>query len=129
MFIIDGTAYDVDIVIMPSFAESFEILSGKNSGRTQDGGMYIEQIGTYYNQSFTLKCRVSSRVELYDELYYTLSSPNNEHTVTMPHNQSWITFQAYISSGQRALERVENGVNYWGPIDVKFTAMDPQRRA
>lgn len=128
MITIDGQPYNADLFRVSEFEESFEILSGSNSGRLQDGTMYIEPIGTFYNHELTFVRRASCSLAEWDNLYYVMSSPNNEHTVTVPHKQGTLTYQAYISSGKRKLVKIEGSNKYWDALTCRFTAMEPQRR-
>ena len=40
--------------------------------------------------------------------------------------QTTIAYQAYYTSASHSIERVENGINYWGEISVNFIPMYPQ---
>lgn len=40
--------------------------------------------------------------------------------------QKTISYQAYYTSASQDIEKVENGVTYWGEIEVSFVPMDAQ---
>ena len=40
--------------------------------------------------------------------------------------QTTISYEAYYTSASQDIEKVENGVNYWGEIEVNFIPMDAQ---
>lgn len=37
-----------------------------------------------------------------------------------------ISYEAYYTTGSQDIERVVNGVNYWGEIEINFVPMDAQ---
>lgn len=127
MIKIDGKTYDVD-VICDDLEEQFEILASEDSGRTQDGTMWIDVIGTFYNMSMHIQRRPTTTVADYDDLFQTLSAPVDFHTVEFPHGQGTMSCQMYVSSGSRKLLRQRNGENRWGDMTIQFVARAPQRR-
>lgn len=127
MISIDGKTYDVD-VICDDFEEQFEILSDDSSGRTQDGTMWIDVIGTFYNVSMHVQRRQTTSAADYDDLFQILSAPVDFHTVEFPHGQGTISCQMYVSSGSRKLLRNHGGTNYWGDMTIQFVARVPYRR-
>jgi len=40
--------------------------------------------------------------------------------------QTSISYEAYYTTGSQDIERVVNGVNYWGEIEINFVPMDAQ---
>ena len=42
--------------------------------------------------------------------------------------QTSIAYEAYYTSATQDLEKVENGANYWGEIEVNFIPMEAQVR-
>ena len=42
--------------------------------------------------------------------------------------QTTISYEAYYTSASHSIEKVENGVNYWGEIEVNFIPVAPQIR-
>lgn len=118
---IDGKEYNV---INSELTRNFQVLDGENAGRTLDGEMHRDVIGTYYNYTWKLEPK---NIEDYSELYDVLSSPDDYHTITIPYNQSTKTFKAYVTNGQDQLRRQEDGVNYWTGLSVNFIAISPNR--
>ena len=125
IFTIDGRSFNVRVM---SLKRSFEVLDGENTGRTiADGSMFRDVIGTFYNYEMELDCSKASPTE-YDALWNILSSPQDKHSVTFPYGRDGVLTQdMYVSSGSDTLLRVENGVNYWGGIKVKFIGMRAKR--
>lgn len=129
MITINGQSFDVD-VLCDDLTQTFEKLSDENSGRLQGSGdMYIKNIGTFYNYELHIKRRVSCSASDYDRLWTLISAPTEFYTITMPHNQTEITLQAYITSGSRKLMRSQNGTNYWGDFIIKFISKSVYMRA
>ena len=124
-FIIDNTEYTTDDVLVLALQEDAEILNGKNSGRLQNGEAYRDPIGVFYNHTLTLQRRSACPVEKWDELFDILSNPFANHTVTVPHNQGTITYEAYVDGPKHQLKKVENGKQYWDKFTIKFVAVRP----
>lgn len=125
LFSIDGVPYPG--VNVTSLKRSFSVLDGSNAGRTMDGAMQRDIIGTYYNYSMEIASDFSSPEE-YDRLYETLSSPEDSHTLVIPYAQETLTFQAYIANGEDELMHRYGDLNKWDHLSINFIAMKPQRR-
>ena len=42
--------------------------------------------------------------------------------------QTTVSYEAYYTSAEQSIEKVENGTNYWGTIEVNFIPIDAQIR-
>lgn len=125
IFTVDGVAYPGIHVV--SVKRSFSVLDGENAGRTMDGAMQRDIIGTYYNYSMEIDPEDSTPDE-YNKLYEVLSAPKNSHEITFPYGKDSITFQAYVSNGDdELLDSLDSG-NRWDNLSINFVAMKPQRR-
>jgi len=110
---------------------SFAKLSTDQSGRVQSGEMYIDLIGTYVNYSMTVSMKDGDVAE-FDRFFEDISAPVAFATLTLPYNQSTITFEAYVTQGDQDLIRAKgthSDNNIWGPLTVNFIARRPLRRA
>ena len=125
VFTLDGKSYNM-IVPADGIKRSFQILDGDNAGRTISGIMKRDIIGTYYNYEITVHPK-SFDPEEYDDFYESISAPVDSHTLTFPYGQTTLTFQAYITNGEDILMFMEDGVNYWEGLTIRFLAMAPQR--
>lgn len=125
VFTVDGVAYSKLHVV--SLKRSFAVLDGENAGRTMDGAMQRDVIGTYYNYALEIDPHESDAAE-YDSFYETISAPQDSHDVSFPYGSSSISFKAYVSNGEDELFDIINGKNRWDNLTVNFIAMDPQRR-
>ena len=121
---VDGKRYEV---YDTKITRGFQILDGDNTGRLMNGSMGRDVIGTYYNYTWELS---PSDYEEYDELYEILSAPTDYHIITVPYGRnSTKTYQAYVTSGQDELVRVDDeGNNYWEGLSIQFVATNPARR-
>lgn len=125
VFSVDGVEYpDVNVLRLQ---RNFNILDGENAGRTMDGAMQRDIIGTYYNYSMELTSDYSDLSE-YDALYEVLSAPVNSHTIIVPYGQEMLTFEAYVANGGDELLHMRNTFNKWQNLNINFVAMEPQRR-
>lgn len=125
VFTIDGTSYSKIHVV--SLKRSFAVLDGENAGRTMDGAMQRDIIGTYYNYSLEVDPYDSDPAE-YDALYEALSAPVDSHAVSFPYGSSALSFEAYVANGEDELFDILGGKNRWDHLTINFIAMNPQRR-
>ena len=42
--------------------------------------------------------------------------------------QTTISYEAYYTSAEQSIEKVEGGTNYWGTIEINFIPIDAQIR-
>lgn len=124
-FTVDGVEYSKIHVV--SLKRSFSVLDGENAGRTMDGAMQRDIIGTYYNYALEIDPSDSDPEE-YDSLYEALSAPQDSHAVTFPYGRGTLSFQAYVANGEDELFDIFRGANRWDNLTVNFIAMEPQRR-
>ncbi len=126
MFIIDGTDYSA---IVTALRRNFSIADGENAGRTLDGVMHRDLIGTYYNYSITVKTDRLSQDE-YNRLYETITAPVESHTIRAAYGNTTLTFHAYITQGSDDLLRqYSESDRLWSNLSFDFIAMEPQRYA
>ena len=125
VFTVDGVEYpNVNVI---SLERTFAVMDGENAGRTMDGAMQRDIIGTYYNYNMELTSDYSDLTE-YDKLYEVLSAPVNSHTIVVPYGQGTLTFAAYVANGNDNLIHKRPNFNKWDNLSINFVAMKPQRR-
>lgn len=125
MLEIDGTEYGA---IVTALQRNFSVADGENAGRTLDGKMHRDLIGTYYNFSITIMTDRLTQAK-YNELYEMISAPVESHTITVAYGNETLTFEAYITQGSDDLIRQYSDANrLWGNLSFNFIAMEPQRR-
>ena len=125
--VIGDTAYDV---IVKSVSEKFDILHSDNAGRTSGIGskMTLDPLGAFIGHKVTFY-RKDGQEALYDRLFNDLLTPRyNGLHITVPHDQGVISYDAYVSTGERAVQSIDKktGKTYWGEFSVQFTPMEAQ---
>lgn len=122
VFMMDGIAYDVNVL---SLQRKFSVMDTEHSGRTQNGEMYRDVIGTFYNYSITIGERFGDKAAL-EAFWKAISSPTVSHICQFPYGQTTLTQKMYVTGGEQALLRTGGGKNHWGEITVNFIAMAPE---
>ena len=127
VFSVDGVEYPGVFVKSP-IHRSFNVLDGENAGRTLDGRMQRDIIGTYYTYHMEFDSSLSDPNE-YDALFEVLSAPADSHIIVVPYGQGVLEFEAYVANGEDDLSRIyRNESRKWDNLAVNFVATDPVRR-
>ena len=116
-------------VIVVSITETFNKLYTENTGRTMDGKMNLDCIGTFYGHKVEVQRKQGFETD-FDELFDLVSLPTNDGIpVKMVHNQDSIEYEAYISTGERAVKRIDevNGKVYWDKLLLNIIPMEAQK--
>lgn len=124
-FTIDGREYHA---FVSELAREGQVMDGSEAGRTLDGGMDRDIIGTYYNYTMTIDTNALSHSD-YDTLFETLTAPQDYHNVSFPYGRSGsLSFRAYVSGVTDRMKKDMDGGREWGDLTCKFVAMKPHRR-
>lgn len=123
---INGIEFDADVAIS-EYTRSFSVLDGDNAGRVMTGRMVRDIIGTYVNHEITVFRRGGNQDGL-DRFWNYLLEHSVDDSVMLEaaDGQTSIAYEAYYTSATQKLDKVEDGVRYWGEIKVSFIAMDAQ---
>ena len=122
VFMMDGIAYNVSVL---NLTRKFSVMDTEKSGRTQDGQMYRDVVGTFYNYTITVGVQ-GSDVQALEAFWEAISSPAVSHVCVFPYGQKTLTQRMYVTGGEQALKLIRGGVNHWDSISVNFIAMGPE---
>ena len=123
---LNGVEFDADVAIA-AYNRNFNVLDGENAGRVMSGRMVRDIIGTYVGHKIT----VFRRGDNYEGLdrfwdYLVEHSVDDSVMLEVADGQTTISYEAYYTSGTQDIEKVVNGVNYWGNIEINFIPMEAQ---
>lgn len=121
-FILDGETYNVQVM---SLKRSFEIKEAIAAKITQNGGIYRDLVGTYYNYTITVREKNGDR-EALDAFWEAVSKPKTSHDCTFPYNQSVLTQRMYVKTGSQDIDLLYEGGVYWRDITIQFFAKEPK---
>lgn len=123
---LNGIEFDADVAIS-SYNRNFNVLDGDNAGRVMTGRMVRDIIGTYIGHQMTVFRRGDNYKGL-DAFWDYLVEHSIDDSVMLEaaDGQSSISYEAYYTSASQNIEKVEDGVNYWGEIQINFIPMDAQ---
>ncbi len=122
VFKMDGMEYNINVM---SLDRKFSVMDTDKSGRTQDGKMYRDVLGTFFNYSMTVREKDGDAKAL-EDFWKAISKPQVSHNCEFPYGQTTLRQQMYVTSGDQSLKRMELGRNHWGEIKVNFIAMEPE---
>ena len=125
VFTVDGVAYNVHVT---ELVRKFSVLDSDTSGRTMDGEMYRDPIGTFYNYTMTVQGRSGDNNAL-DAFWEAISQPVASHVCTFPYGQKTLTQRMYVTSGEQGLKLLGENSADWGELTVNFIAMCPEVRS
>lgn len=125
--IIGGKSYDVLVL---DIVESFNILYGSNTGRTIAVGapMVLDPLGAFIGHKITFARKRGHEAE-YDALFDYLAVPRYDGIpVRIVHGQTTISYDAYVSQGERAVKRIDEstGLIHWDKFTANIIPMEAQ---
>ena len=95
---------------------------------SQGASMTLDPLGTFYNHKVTF-ARKRGCEEDYDALYDFLAKPRYDGIdVEIVHNQSTLSYKAYVSQGERTLKRIDKntGKVYWDSFSANIVPISAQ---
>lgn len=121
-FLIDGISYNVQVMALTRF---FDVKDAIRASETQNGNIYRDPIGTYYNYSMTVREKNGDR-ESFDAFWEAISQPKASHVCVFPYNQSTITQRMFVTSGSQGIQQLYQDGAQWKDITIQFTAQAPK---
>lgn len=124
---IGGRTWDV---VVTAITEEFNILYSDSTGRSIAAGapLTLDPLGTFFTHKITVK-RHKDRVDEFDELFDFISTPRYVGIpVKIVHNQTTISYNAYVSNGSRPIKRIDdkNGIVYWDKMEISIIPVEAQ---
>lgn len=118
-FIMDGIPYNVHVT---ELTRKFSVQDTANAGRTQNGDMYREIIGTFYNYTLTVE-QMGTDARALDDFWEAVSQPQTSHVCVFPYNQRTLTQRMYVTGGEQKLISMDGRGNHWGALQISCIAM------
>lgn len=122
LFTIDGVGYNVHVT---KLTRKFSVMDTEKSGRTLNGEMYRDPIGTFYNYTMTIAPAAGDTAAM-DAFWEAISQPVPSHVCVFPYGQNTLTQRMYVTSGEQDLTVIAGGMSHWGEITINFIAMGPK---
>lgn len=121
-FLMDGEEYNVQVL---SLKRQFEVKDAIASKVAQSGDIYRNLVGTYYHYTIVVREKDGDR-EALDRFWDAISQPVESHVCVFPYNQSMITQEMYVTTGNQAITRLYSGGAEWNDITVNYKARVPK---
>lgn len=124
VFAVNGVYYDV---LVTEMQRNWTVLDNEeNVGRTIDGSMHRDVIGTFYN--YTLKVEPKQlKVGEYEAMVDAVTAPVDSLMLTVMRGGRQATFEAYVTKGADLYTCVDGKTLFTG-LSLNFVAMEPDRR-
>lgn len=122
----DGRLYRVRL-IYPSLEETASLEDGVNAGKMLSGRRERDLDGTYYGHTLSVERDPRFPID-YDDFFDDITAPVPSHSITMPHGQGTITYDAMVYNVSRIYQGTIAGQKIWKGITVSFEPIRPQRR-
>ena len=122
IFTLDGRTYNVRVTALQ---RKFSVQDFRQPGRTMDGKLHRDVLGTYYHYSMTVAPLEGYESEM-DTLWQAVSQPVESHLCLFPYSQQALQQQMYITGGSQELTVIRQGVRRWGSLTLEFTATEPE---
>ena len=121
---INGIIFDTDVAIS-DYDETLNVLDGENANRVLSGRMIRDIKGAFLGHKVTVFRRGDDWQGI-DRLWDYLVAHSIDDSVMLEaaDGQGTIEYEAYYTTASRKIEKVVNGINYWGSVDINFIPME-----
>lgn len=123
--IMDGTTYRVRL-IYDTMRRHFDIIQGPNAGPMLAGNKTYDDAGTGFTYQMAVE-QDPSYPEDYYAFYEAITTPGVTHTVTVPYNDTTLTYAAKILSGDDVYKGWLSGHRVWAGLVVQYEYVAPQK--
>ena len=125
MIIIDNQQFDVGVV---NIKRKADFLDSEATQRLENGDMYRDLIGVYFNYDIKFEPCTPENYEDYMNLWEKLTEPVEFHDVIVPYNNTTLAFRAYFSNVADEMMLKYKEKNYWKNLTVNFKSKAPAKR-
>lgn len=122
MIKVDGIEYNINVTSLKQEGTFVD----KSAERTEDWDLQREVAGLFFNYRVKLG-NIQDKETAY-AFFNKICEVVDFHTVELPHNDTTLTFKAYVTGVTRNLLKYKAGDNRWGGYEVRFIAKEPQYR-
>lgn len=122
--IIDGVSYDIPVIVLP---RSVRILD-KVAETTENGELYREVLGSYIDYNGVIFGTLND-TDTYDALFDALIQPVPFHSIVLPINNKYASFNAYITDVSDQVDRVLSDGTRFKSLSCSFKTNSPTLRA
>lgn len=126
---IDGREWNVKVI---GITENFNVLYSENTGRTMAAGapIVLDPLGTFYGHKISVR-RNGDDLDEFDDLFDFVSKPHATGIlVEAVHGQTMISYLAYVSNGERKVDKIDpkSGKVYYSTVEFNIIPMEAQVR-
>ncbi len=124
ILIIDGHDYSDNV--FTSVRRTADVRDTDLSGDMLDGTYHRDLMGVYFDYEMKILCKLYD-AQTRDTLYELLVQAVESHEITLPYNNTTMTFRAYIQTVKDDLYRIDSNGTIWRNLTVTFKAQEPQK--
>lgn len=121
----DGRIYKVR-VIYSSIEETASLVEGPNAGDMLSGRHERDLTGTFFGHSLSVEPDPRYPEE-YEKFFEDITAPVDFHTITMPHGQGTVTYEAMVTEARHVSKGTIGGIRRWSGLSVSFSSIKPVR--
>jgi hypothetical protein len=122
--VLDTVTYNLPLKTVNRKAE---ILFKDGAGRTADGVLHAEAIGTFMNYDCEVGMSKNNSVD-YAAFWLAITEPTAEHEITLPDESGTLTFDCYFANiKDTVMKWNEGGTNYFKNLSFSVIATSPAR--
>lgn len=122
---IDNVEYKVRIKY-GSIRRIATVIQGNNRGTSLYPSTISDVMGTAYEYTMEIE-RDETTPNDYNNFYQVITAPVAYHSVTLPYNNTTLTFNAEILTAEDTALGSIGGYNKWSNLQITFVPIEPQR--
>lgn len=123
--VMDGVTYRVRL-IYDTRRRAFELIEGPNAGPALAGNNIYDDRGTGFSYQMAVEPDPAYMQDYYD-FYEAITTPGVTHQITVPYNNTTMTYEAKIRSGSDVDKGLLSGKRVWGGLVIQYDYVSPQK--